>query len=129
MIVEYAILPTRVKAVIIDSLIIVAAMYLISEVLDSFENVAVLIKMFCFALILLYDPIFTSLYGGTIGHSFCNISVKKESDLSENISFPLAILRYLIKTSLGWISLISVTANDKRKAIHDFLAKSVVIES
>ena len=47
MIVEYAILPTRVKAVIIDSLIIVAAMYLISEVLDSFENVAVLIKMFC----------------------------------------------------------------------------------
>lgn len=127
MIVKYAILPTRVKAVIIDSLIIVAAMYFISEVLDLFENVAVLIKMLCFALILLYDPIFTSLYGGTIGHSFCNISVKKESDLSENISFPLAVLRYLIKTSLGWISLISVTANDKRKAVHDFLAKSVVI--
>ena len=58
-----------------------------------------------------------------------SIAVPEPSDLSENISFPLAVLRYLIKKSLGWISLISVTANDKREAVHDFLAKSVVIES
>ena len=49
--------------------------------------------------------------------------------MTKNISFPFALVRYLLKMFLGWISLLTITANDKKKAIHDFVAKSVVIET
>jgi uncharacterized RDD family membrane protein YckC len=55
------------------------------------------------------------------------IRVKRESDEKKNILFPLAIIRFIVKASLGWISLLTVTGNSKRKAIHDYLIGSVVV--
>ncbi len=127
--VTYAILPSRIKAVVIDSIILIAAMYGTSEVFSLFDEVSNTLRIFSFVLIfLVYDPFFTSAFGGTIGHSYSNISVKREKDLDRNISFPMAVIRYVLKTFLGWISLLTVTGNDKRKAIHDFVVNSVVIE-
>lgn len=127
--VQYAILPSRVKAVVIDSIVLIAAMYGISEVLSLFEEVSDTMRIVSFILIFsFYDPFFTSRFGGTIGHSYSKINVKRENNLSRNISFPVAVIRYLLKTFLGCVSLLTVTGNDKKKAIHDFVAKSVVVE-
>jgi uncharacterized RDD family membrane protein YckC len=127
---EYAILPSRIKAVVIDSLLIIAAMYATSEILALFEEVPNGIRIACFIVIfLLYDPLFTSVYGGTIGHFYSKITVKSEKNKEKNISFPLALIRYLIKTSLGWISLLTVTSNEKKQALHDYVVRSVVLES
>ena len=93
---EDAIFPDRIKAVVIDG-------------------------------ILLYDPFFTSHYGGTIGHSFSKITVRKDIDRENHIGFTSALLRFIIKISLGWFSLLTVTGNKKKKAIHDFVVNSVVI--
>ena len=127
---EYARLFDRVKAAVMDSIVIIAAMYAITEIFTLFENIPdyarIIAAVFIFVL---YEPIFVNRFGGTIGHSFNNISVKKDRNIDENISFPIALIRFLIKVLLGWISLLTITANKKGKAIHDFVANSVVIEN
>ncbi|MGB5436560.1 MAG: RDD family protein [Maribacter sp.] len=125
---KYAILPDRVKAAVIDAIVHIAAMYGISEFLNVFEHVPDGVRIMAAILIfLLYDPFFTSFYGATIGHSYSNIRVKKDADTTKNISFPIAVVCFILKASLGWISLLTVTGTKKRKAIHDFVAKSVVV--
>lgn len=127
--IQYALLPDRVKAAVIDSIILIAMMYGFSELFALFENVPQSFRITAFILVfLLYDPLLTSIYDGTIGHSYSNILVKNEDEPSKNISFPLAVLRFAVKLLLGWISLLTVTSNEKRKAIHDFVAKSIVIK-
>jgi len=118
----------RVKAVTIDSIILIIFMIIITDIFSMLENVADQARIIAFICIfLLYDPICTSVFGGTIGHLLIGIRVKKEHDRQKNILFPVALLRYLIKVSLGWISLLSVMGNEKRQAIHDAIIKSVVI--
>ncbi len=126
---DYPILLDRVKAATIDAIILIAIMYAASEVFALFESVPNYIRMIVLVFVfILYDPIFTSLFGGTIGHSFIGIGVRKDNDTDDNISFPNAFLRFIIKAILGWISLLTITGNKKKKAIHDFAVNSVVIE-
>jgi len=125
----YAILPYRIKAAFIDGIVLVAFMYGISELFALFEQVPNGVRAIAAIFIfLLYDPLFTSIYGGTIGHSFSGIEVKRQENLSKNISFLAAIARFLCKFFLGWISLLTVSGNEKKQALHDLLVKSVVIE-
>ena len=127
---KYAILPDRIKAVVIDSIILIALMFTVTEIFALFEVVLNFFRIMAFIFIfVLYDPILTAKYGATVGHSFSNIVVKNEKDHTKNITFPKALIRFLIKFSLGWISLVTVTGNEKRKAIHDFAAGSIVIEA
>lgn len=126
---NYAILPDRVKAAVIDGIILIAAMYATSEILNLFEKVPNYVRIVAAVfLFVLYDPIFTSQFGGTIGHSYSKINVKKDSDRTTNISLPAAVLRFILKASLGWLSLLTVTGNEKKKAIHDLAVNSVVLE-
>ena len=125
---EYAILPDRIKAAVIDGILLIAAMYAVSEILNLFENVPNYVRIsIAVILFLLYDPFFTSHYGGTIGHSFSKITVRKDIDGENHIGFTSALLRFIIKISLGWFSLLTVTGNKKKKAIHDFVVNSVVM--
>lgn len=125
---NYALLPDRIKAAFIDSIVLIAAMYGASEILNLFDNVPNSVKIIiALVLFVLYDPFFTSYFGGTIGHSYSNIYVAKDSDSTKKISFPMAVLRYILKVSLGWLSLLTVTGNKEKKAIHDLAASSVVL--
>ncbi len=118
----------RVKAVMADSFLIIILMFVISYVFTLFGSVSDNARIIAFVfLFLLYDPLMTSIFGGTIGHMLVGIRVKRESDEQRNILFPTAILRFIVKASLGWISLLTVTSNKKGKAIHDILARSVVV--
>ena len=127
---DYPVLLERFKAVFVDSIILVILMKVITDVFSLFENVPDVLRGLTFLFIFfLYDPIFISAFGGTIGHRINGIRVKKETDVTKNISFPMAIFRFIIKALLGWISLLTVTGNDKKKAIHDNIVRSVVVYS
>lgn len=130
MTVNYAILPSRIKAAVIDGVAVIAAMYAVSEILALFESVPTYMRIAAFIVIfVVYDPFFTSVFGGTIGHSYSKITVRKESDLKKHISFPAAVIRFILKALLGWLSLLTVTGDAKKKAIHDIAVKSVVVEA
>ncbi|MDX8338850.1 RDD family protein [Draconibacterium sp. IB214405] len=118
----------RVKAVITDSVLLLIFMLGVVSLFDLFENVPDFARIAAFVFIfLLYDPLFTSIFGGTIGHFLFGIRVKRANNPEKNILFPLALIRYLIKALLGWLSLITVSGNKKGKAIHDIVVLSIVI--
>lgn len=118
----------RVKAALIDTFLLVGIMVMLWLVFSSFDNVADEVRMVSFAIVfVLYDPLFTSLNGGTIGHMVMNIEVKKRAHQQKNISVVAAIIRYLIKVALGWVSLLVVSATKKRRALHDVLVGSIVL--
>jgi len=126
---QYAHIFARSKAVFVDSLVIVAFMFAAAEILKLFENVPdyvrILITIFIFVL---YEPIFVSAFGQTIGHSRINLVVRKEDDPEKHISFFAAIIRFLLKFFLGWLSLLTISGSEKNQALHDIVVKSVVIE-
>ena len=81
----------RVRAAVTDSLVIVVLLVIITYIFSYFENVPDAARIIAFILIfLLYDPIFTSFFGGTIGHMIIGIRVKQESNQEKNIGFPFA---------------------------------------
>lgn len=118
----------RVKAVFVDTVVIILLMFGVSQLFELFPNVPDFVRLAAFIFIfMLYDPLFTSIFGGTIGHMVMGIRVCEEKDTSAKIFFPLAVARFVIKASLGWISLLTVSGNKKGKAIHDMAVKSIVI--
>lgn len=120
----------RVKAAITDSIVIGLFMLGVVSLFSNFNTVPDFVRISAFIFIfILYDPIFTSLFGGTIGHMLIGIRVKRESDEKRNILFPLAIVRFIVKAFLGIISLLTVYSSEKKKAIHDILVGSIVLYS
>jgi len=126
---KYARLSTRVKAAFIDGIVLILLMYSATEILNLFDSVPNYVRMSIFIFVFfLYDPILISFFGATVGHFFNDIVVKSESNEKKNIIFPLALIRFILKILLGWISLLTVNGNEKGQAIHDFAAKSIVKE-
>ena len=118
----------RVKALFTDTLVMILFMMLFTALFAQFENVADEARAVAIIFIfLLYDPLFTSLTGATIGHRLFGLRVRDEQEPTKNINFFKAIVRFLIKAFLGWISLLTVQGNSKRKAMHDLVVGSVVV--
>lgn len=118
----------RVKALMTDFLVIIILMFVATYIFSLSESISDNARIIAFVFIfLMYEPLFISIFGGTIGHFIIGIRVKRESNENKNILFPLAILRYIFKTLLGWISLLTVSGNKKGKAIHDILVGSIVV--
>jgi len=125
----YGSLLKRLKALMIDFLVLMGMGIIASLIFSNFDNVPDYYRIIVFVFIFfLYDPLFTSLIGSTIGQLFLGLIVRRSNDESKKIIFPIALLRYLFKILLGWISLLTISGNPKRKAIHDLIVGSVVIE-
>ncbi|GAA3616735.1 RDD family protein [Flavivirga amylovorans] len=126
---KYAKIFSRVKAATIDGIVIIVLMYSVTEVLNLFDEVPNYIRISVFAcLFLIYEPILISFYGATVGHFFSDIMVKREGNEQRNVHFSKAIIRFICKFLLGWISLLTVSGNEKGKAIHDHVSGSVVLK-
>ena len=120
----------RVKTLFIDSIVIALFGVLTSMLLRDFKDIPDYYRAIPFVFIFLfYDPIFTSIFGGTLGHLTMGLRVRKAKDQSKRIILPLALLRFIVKVCLGWISLLTVTGNAKKQSIHDALVGSVVVEA
>ena len=120
----------QIKATIAESIILIIFTFIISYILSHFEDVPDNLKMIIFiTTFIFYSPLFISLLGGTIGHMMFQICGKKELDNNKNIPFILAVLKHLTKKNSGIISLLIISNNEKKQAIHDYVANSVVIYS
>lgn len=124
-------LPTlvrRIKALTIDTLLILLIFTITSMTIGSLGGVVTAIKVgilvFCF---LIYEPLSLSLKGATLGHMLMGLNVKKYQNTAQNPSFLSALLRLIVKALLGWISLIYVSFNKDKRAIHDIASSSIVL--
>ena len=118
----------RVKAIVSDWIVLLILMFGISFAFNKIENVESNMRIAAFIFVfVLYDPLFTSLFGGTIGHKMNGLCVKRASNHEKNILFPIAVLRFLGKSALGTISLLTAPGNQEGRAIHDLIAGSIVL--
>ena len=124
----YPSLNERIKAALADGVMLIIMMYLISLLFDTFEQVSDTARIIAFVFIfVLYDPLLTSLVGGTIGHQLIGIRVKKVTNEEQNLPIYSALLRFIVKAFLGWISLLTVASDAKKQALHDKVVRSVVL--
>lgn len=124
---EYPLLLKRIQALLIDFLLILVSMVLLSQLFSFIKEIPDGLRMGAFvAIFFLYDPFLTAAFGGTLGHRIVGIRVRKASAENENIHFFGALLRFVCKSFLGWISLLTVTGNQRKRAIHDMVSGSVV---
>ncbi|MBR9919743.1 MAG: RDD family protein [Bacteroidetes bacterium] len=129
-ILSYPAIIDRIKAAFFDSLFLVLVIYILSLTTQNIQIESNAFRIIGIGFILLmYDPLFTHFSGGTIGHHFTGIRVKQEKNPNLNITLPKAILRFILKASLGWISLLTVSGDSAKRAIHDKAIGSVVVRA
>lgn len=125
---EYPSLSERIQSTFIDSIFIILMMFAFASVLDHYANTPDWIRIVLFfGLWLIYEPVCTSL-GFTIGNYFKGIRVRQHNAPGNRINIFQAIVRYVLKFSLGWISFLTIHTNLEKRAIHDFASGSVVIK-
>ncbi|XWN38173.1 MAG: RDD family protein [Balneola sp.] len=125
---SYPYLIERFKAFFLDLCFQVFLMGTFAYLFSLFENPLPQIRLFTLlSIFFLYDPIFVSFFGGTIGHYILGLRVKQNQSEHKNINFILAFGRYIAKLLLGWFSLLTVSASQKKRALHDMISGSVVI--
>ncbi|PIF59488.1 RDD family protein [Flavobacterium sp. 2] len=125
---KYPFLLERIQSILIDSILIIACMILISDVLSNFKNVPDWLRAVLLILIFLYEPIMTT-FGGTIGNNIKRIQIRKNSDKTQSINFFQAIIRYFFKLLLGWLSFITIFSSNKKRAVHDIISGTVMIKN
>ena len=125
---EYPLLGDRVQSSFIDLILIVILMFVFASVLDRYENVPDWIRIVLFVgLWAVYEPLCTSL-GCTVGNYAKGIRVRQHNGITKRINIFQALLRYILKMGLGWLSFVTIHSNPERRAIHDFAAGSVMIK-
>jgi len=122
-------LPTvaqRIRAVVYDSFILIVLMAVSTFIFDQSEDIdTIRIATFVF-IFLLHDPITTSFLGGTAGHHLCGIRVARIKNQHKKINIVVALIRFIIKWLLCWVSLLTVQSSKNRQAIHDHVVNSIV---
>ena len=125
---EYPNLSDRVQSTFIDTIFILLAMFAIASILDKYENTPTWLKIVLFSLLfIIYEPLCTTL-GFTVGNFIKGIRVRQHSNTEKRINIFQAILRYILKVLLGWLSFITIHSSPEKRAIHDFVADSVMIK-
>lgn len=124
----YPSLSDRVQSTFIDTLVIVAVMFVFAAWLEKFAHAPEWISIVLFfGLWAIYEPLCTAI-GGTVGNLFKGIRVRKYGEENNSINFFQAFFRYILKISLGWLSFVSIHFNREKRAIHDLVAGSVMIK-
>jgi uncharacterized RDD family membrane protein YckC len=126
--VDYPTLSDRVQSTFIDGILIILLMFAFASILNRYENAPDWIRTALFFGIWgIYEPVCTTL-GFTVGNYMKGIRVRRHSNTDKRINFFQALLRYILKFSLGWISFLTIHFNPQRRAIHDLAAGSVMIK-
>jgi uncharacterized RDD family membrane protein YckC len=124
---QYPSLADRIQTIFIDGVFICVLMFFFSWLLDKFTTVPdwTRIALF-FGIWAIYEPLLV-VFGCTLGQYVKGLRVKDHSDTHRRIGVFASFIRYVFKTVLGWLSFLTITANKERRAIHDLISGSVVI--
>ena len=125
---KYPQLIDRIQSTCIDGLLIIISMFAFSTILEKFEHPPDWIRIVLFfGIWIVYEPLCTTL-GCTLGHYIKGIRVRSVNNTSKKINIFKALLRYVLKVLLGWVSFLTIHTNPKRQAIHNLFAESVMIK-
>lgn len=125
---NYATLFDRIKAVFVDVIILFISMIVLTQVFSFFEVENTVYRIIAFVFIfILYEPILVSFFKGTIGHKAMGIQIVSRRDQEGKINLLFAIVRFIVKSFLGWISLLTISTDKENRALHDMAVGSIAI--
>lgn len=125
---SYPELKDRIQSTFIDTIFLLVLMFLFASLLDKFDSVPDWVRILLFVgLFIVYEPLCMSV-GFTLGNYLKGIRVRKDTDTSKRINIFQALVRYLVKLLLGWISFLTIHGNARRRAIHDVVSGTVMIK-
>lgn len=116
----------RYLSTLLDWLILWIVVYLlirIPAVVNSDWRIAAIVVL----LVLVYEPFLTA-FRCTIGQWVFRLRVRSFHDKGR-ISVLQAYLRFLVKYFLGIVSLLMIPARPDRRAVHDFVTDTIVMEA
>ena len=122
-----------IDEVIISLIIFVGFFEQIKALGGDFEKVNDLLAsafLYIFILQIAYHSVFTALYGGSVGKIICKIKIIK-IDTFDKPQILDAILRSILRivaTILLYIPLLIAFADPFRRAMHDLMIKTIVID-
>ena len=123
--VEYPTILRRYLSSFIDGCFIVVSVILVPYVIGDEENTLSVRIIIAAIFLFVYEPLFTSKLC-TLGQKTTGIRIRKFGNY-QRLSFPVALLRVMIKGLLGFISLFSIIFSKDKRAIHDYASDSIVI--
>jgi uncharacterized RDD family membrane protein YckC len=126
--VEYPYIGDRVQSTFIDFIFIMVVIFSCSALMNNFDDVPGWVRASLFGIWILYEPFCTSR-GFTLGNYIKGIRVRRSDNITERIAFFPALIRFIVKCLLGWVSFLTVHGNKQRRAMHDMVASSVVIRN
>lgn len=117
----------RVRAALADSVVFVILFFVWFFSLDVMGSAHPALKIAPLLLgLLVFEPGLVSWSGGTIGHHLFGLRIR-DSIEDRNVGFLRATLRAILRTLLGWISLIFIFVTSRHQAIHDYASHTVVV--
>ena len=129
---RYPELKTRIQSTFIDTMLMLGLMFLAATILDKInpsqdEEDGWIRGLIFISIWGIYEPLAMTI-GCTLGNYLMKIRVKRDSDNTKRINLLQAIVRFVVKIALGWVSFLTIHSNKERRAIHDLVAGSVMIE-
>ena len=129
---NYPSLSKRFQSIFIDLLFMIALMFLAGWILDKIdpadEGQDGLIRAILFVSIWgVYEPVAMTL-GCTVGNLLTKIRVRQFGSIEKKINIFQAYIRFIIKFFLGWLSFITISFNEQKRAIHDLASGTIVLE-
>jgi uncharacterized RDD family membrane protein YckC len=124
----YANFPGRLNAMSADLVALVLfsiAVFMLNSALESIAPVRTGLAVVWWLTLLLYEPVFVWLGGGTIGHRLMNLRVV-DNRTGGRVSAVKALMRYLVKAFLGVFSFFTMSLSRRHQAIHDLVTNSSV---
>ena len=124
---EYPRLLRRVRAGLIDSMVIAGLFYVWFFSLAILEDANPKITVAALGVLLLAaEPGLVARTGGTIGHHLMGLRIR-DARADRRIGFFRATLRALLRIFLGWFSLVVVLATRQHQTVHDHASRSMVV--
>jgi uncharacterized RDD family membrane protein YckC len=124
----YGTFTRRLRALVIDSAVLVAGLAIIvlaSELTHDVAGSGRVLAAALFAMILLYEPLMVWRVGGTVGHLATNLRVVDDAS-GRNPGLLRAAARFWIKTALGVLSFVTMLLTRRHQAVHDSLTRTTV---
>ncbi len=119
-------LARRYLATAIDGLLLIAAFFAVSALIQTETLTALRVGMVV-SLFLIYEPLCTSRLC-TCGQLIAGVRIRTDDQLAR-ITVLRAYVRIIAKALLGWLSFVTIGFSDRRRAIHDITAGSVVVNA
>lgn len=129
---RYPDLKTRIQSIFIDTMLMIALMFLSAWILDKInpsqqeEDDGLLRAIIFISIWGVYEPVSMTL-GATLGNYLMKIRARKNSDTGKKMNLFQAYIRFIVKFLLGWLSFLTINSNKERRAIHDLVGGTVMI--